>query len=88
VLLGRVDPPIDKGVSTLMEVADAYYARACEIEKVILRAEADGNVIKSSKTAQFRTGELRRFIEVAHNASRVGSRRITVAEKELNGDWS
>ena len=34
VLLGRVMPPIDNGVMTLMEVASAYYARAQEMNMV------------------------------------------------------
>lgn len=77
VLMGREEPPVDRGVLTLMEVADAYFARAKEMEQVILRAEADGNVIKSSKTYKFRTGELRSFIELAKGACEVGSRRVT-----------
>jgi len=77
VVMGRVEPPIDKGVMTLMEVADAYFARASEMEQVILRAEADGNVIRGSKTNKFRTGELTSFLRLASHASELGSRRVT-----------
>jgi hypothetical protein len=77
VLMGRRQPPVDKGVLTLMEVADAYCARAREIEQVIMRGEADGAVIRGSKTYKFRTGELRSFIELSKSASDLGSRRIT-----------
>jgi hypothetical protein len=78
VLLGRTPPPVDRGVLTLMEVADAYFARAKEMEMIILRWEADGNVIRGSKTYKFRTGELRSFIELAKGACELGSRRVTL----------
>jgi hypothetical protein len=77
VLLGHEDPPVDRGVLTLFEVADAYFARAKEMEQVIMRQEADGNVLKNSKTYRFRTGELRSFIELAKGAAELGSRRVT-----------
>lgn len=77
VLLGHKEPPIDKGVLTLFEVADAYFARAKEMEQVIMRAEADGQVIRGSKTYKFRTGELRSFIEMSKGAAELGSRRVT-----------
>ena len=38
ILLGREDPPIDRGVMTLMELAEAYHARAKEIEMELLDA--------------------------------------------------
>ena len=82
VLLGHVDPPINRGILTLYEVADAYYARAKEIEQVILRAEAEGQVGKGSRTYRFRTGELRSFIDLSSHAAELGSRRITVAKLE------
>jgi hypothetical protein len=84
VLMGHVDAPIDVGVMTLMEVADAYYARAKEIEQLILRAEAEGQVTKGSRTYRFRTGELRSFIEMASHAADLGSRRVTVAKLEYD----
>jgi hypothetical protein len=84
VLLGRVAPPIDKGVSTLAEVASAYYARAREIEMILLRGELDGHVIRGSAQYRYRTGELRSFIELAKNCWELGSRRITVAQMALD----
>lgn len=82
VLLGRQPPPISSGVLTLMEVADAYCSRAREMEQLLLRAEADGTVIKGSKQYRFRTGELRSFIEMARGAVELGSRRVTAAKME------
>jgi RNAse (barnase) inhibitor barstar len=80
VLLGRVDPPIDKGVHTLQEVATVYYARAKEIHAIIKDGEAEGYIIKNSAEYKFRTGKLRDFIEVASKAADLGSRRVTVAQ--------
>lgn len=77
VLLGRVTPPIDNGVMTLMEVADAYYARAAEIEMNIYRLEREGGIIRGSPYYRFRTGELRTFLELSRKAAEKGSRRIT-----------
>jgi hypothetical protein len=82
VLLGRKEPPIDKGVISLMEVADAYHARAREMEQLIHRGEADGHILRGSKLYKFRTGELRSFIELVEGASALGSRRITAAQIE------
>ncbi len=84
VLLGRVPPPIDKGVSTLMELAEAYHARAREMEAILHEAEADGYVLKGSKPYRFRTGQLRSFIELTRGAIDMGSRRITVAKMEYD----
>ena len=81
-LLGRVDPPLNKGVGTLMEVAEAYHARACEVFAMIQRGEQDGTVLPKSSTYKFRTGELRTFIEAAKRAIEMGSRRITMASME------
>jgi hypothetical protein len=82
VLLGHEPSPVDRGILTLMEVADAYYGRAREIEQMILRAEADGQVTKGSRTYRFRTGELRAFIEMCAHAAELGSRRLTAAKLE------
>jgi hypothetical protein len=79
-LLGRVEPPIDNGISTLAEVANAYYARAREIEMILLRGELDGHILKGTAPYRFRTGELRSFIELAKNCYELGSRRITAAQ--------
>jgi hypothetical protein len=85
VLLGRIDPPIDRGHLTLMEVSEAYHARAREMEAMLLRAEADGIVVRGSKAYKFRTGELRSFIELAKGAIQLGSRRITALQIEGEG---
>lgn len=82
VLMGRVDPPIDKGVATLAEVANAYYSRASEMSMMIQQAETDGTILKGSKHYRFRTGELRTFIEMSAKAYELGSRRITMAQLE------
>lgn len=80
VLLGRVEPPIDAGVATLMEVADAYFARGCEIDMLIHEAEREGDVLKSSQHYRFRTGELRAFLDLTKRSAELGSRRITLAQ--------
>lgn len=82
VLMGRKPPPVDRGILTLQEVADAYYGRAKEIEQIIHRSESEGAVSRGTKTYKFRTGELRSFIEMAKGASELGSRRITAMQLE------
>lgn len=82
MLLGRVPPPVNNGVLTMMEVADAYLARARELEQLLLRAESDGTVVKGSAKYKFRTGELRSFIEMTRSAVELGSRRVTAAKME------
>lgn len=77
VLLGRVDPPVDHGVMSLLEVADAYHARALEMEMRIHEAERTGNVVKGSDYYRFRTGALRSFIALSKSAAERGSRRLT-----------
>ena len=76
VLLGREDPPVD-GVLSLMEVADAYFARAMELTMLIQQMEREGTVLKGSSHYKFRTGELRTFAEMAKRAADLGSRRLT-----------
>ena len=44
ILLGRIEPPIDAGVLTLMECAEAFHARAKEMEMEILDAERTGAI--------------------------------------------
>lgn len=80
VLLGREQPPINEGELTLMEVADAYYARANEIEYLIHRQERTGAVFKGSAYYKFRTRQLRAFQEIARKAAELGSRRLTKAK--------
>jgi hypothetical protein len=77
VLLGREEPPINAGNITLMEVADAYFARASEITQLLQKAEREGQVTKGSAHYKFRTGELRTFLEMARRAADLGSRRLT-----------
>lgn len=97
VLMGRVDPPIDAGYLTLMEVADAYFARASEMTMLIHEAEREGRINKGSAYTKFRTSELREFKELAKRASELGSRRLTQEQlryemeqhgKESRGDWA
>lgn len=83
VLLGRKSPPIDLGVATMMEVANAYFARASEIAGSIQEGESSGAVPKGSAYSKFRTGELRHFLEVASKTNELGGRRITVYVKKL-----
>lgn len=84
VLLGRTDPPLNKGVGTLMEVAEVYHARASEITSLIQRAESLGHTIKGGAHYKFRTGELRSFLEATKRTIDLGSRRITMATLEDN----
>lgn len=83
VLLGRVKPPIDTGITTLMEVAEAYHARAMEISMEIHRGEAKSEIMKGSAHSKFRTGELRDFIELCRRAMDMGSRRVTALQIEM-----
>lgn len=80
VLMGRVPPPVEAGHLTLMEVADVYFARACEIQYHILKAEREGGVFKGHSYYKFRTGELRTFMELTKRAAELGSRRLTQAK--------
>lgn len=80
VLMGRVDPPVHQGVITLMETADAYFARASEMTMLLQQAEREGTVLRGSAAYKFRTGELRTFMELAKRAADLGSRRITVEQ--------
>jgi hypothetical protein len=77
VLMGRLDPPIDRGVMTLMEVANGYFSRACELEQMILQAKAEGWLPKDQGYESLRTQEIRSFKELAKGATELGSRRIT-----------
>jgi len=93
VLLGYVEPPIESGLMTLMEVAEAYFSRACDIEQQILRAQEEGPITggnpKTNLYHTLRTQELRSFKEMAKSATELGSRRITAAsllvQQELRG---
>lgn len=83
ILMGREDPPINRGLLTLMETAAAYHARAFEIELEIHRAERERRVLKNSDYYKFRTGELRDFIELSKSKMELGSRRITDRQNEI-----
>jgi len=78
VLMGRKAPPME-GVLALMETADAYFARASEIEMLIQKKVREGTISSSNPYNKFRTGELRNFKELAKRASDLGSRRLTAA---------
>lgn len=77
VLHGRAEPPIQKGVMTLMEVAEGYFSRACEMEQMIYQGKAEGWLPKNMGYEQLRTQEIRSFKELAKAATDLGSRRIT-----------
>ena len=83
VLMGRNPAPYDNGVSTLQEVANAYYSRGMELTLLLQRAENDGMVLKGSKHYHFRTGELRTFCDLALRAIDLGSRRLSLAKLEF-----
>lgn len=89
VLLGRTQPDIDARHLTLMEVADAYFARASEIQMLLQKAEREGTITRGSAHYKFRTGELRTFLEMSRRAAELGSRRLTeeqlVWEMEMYG---
>lgn len=80
VMLGRTSPPIDVGVGTLMEVAEAFHARLSEMQALIQRGEADGSIVKGSAAYKFRTGELRTVMELMKRSIDMGSRRITAGQ--------
>src|SRR6185312_9055946 len=84
ILLGRVEPPINHGVATLMEVANAYFSRACEIDMLIHEGERSGSIIRNSSYYKFRTGELRSFLDLAKRCFDMGSRLITVEQLRLS----
>lgn len=88
VLLGRTAPPIDAGVLTMMECAEAYHARAKSIEMELLELEAEGAVLRGSRPYKFRTGYLRSFIELVAKTIELGSRRVThqIAKSEGKAD--
>lgn len=82
VLMGREDAPVE-GLMALFETADMYYARASEMDMMILRGEAGGSIAKGSEHSKFRTGELRTFRELAKRAADLGSRRLTAITAEF-----
>lgn len=83
ILLGRVDPPISDGILTLMELAEAFHARAKEMEMEIHEGERMGSILRGSGAYRFRTGKLRSFIELTKETIDLGSRRVTHAQYML-----
>lgn len=86
LLLGRHEAPIDTGVSTLMEVADSFFARASEMTMLIQEMESDGLINRGDPLYKFRTGELRTFMEMAKKAADLGSRRITYTQMRMEAE--
>lgn len=85
ILLGRTPPPIDAGILTLMECAEAFHARAKEMEMSLLNGESEGAILKGSGPYRFRTGALRSFIELCSKTIDLGSRRVTHAQMVHEG---
>ncbi len=87
VIFGREDTPISNGVSTMYELAVAYYARAKEIEMYCKKFESGIDIGKTKHPIyKFRTGQLNVFIEMVKELATLGSRRITVAQTMLPED--
>ena len=88
VLMGRVSPPVKLRDRTLalMEVADAYFARASEIKMHIHRLEREGRVLRGTPLYQFRTGELATFMEMSKRAADLGSRRLTEESNTIEAE--
>lgn len=90
VLLDRVDSPVDPdNPLALMTVANAYLARAREIEFLILGLERTGEIKRTPRAVdtskadpyyKLRTGELQSFIEIAEKAVEEGSRRLSAEQ--------
>lgn len=87
VLMGRVAPDMDFGVLTLMETADAYYARGVEMRMLLHEQEAEGAYGKDSMYYKFRVGALRDFIELAKAATDLGSRRLSHEQLLTDKEW-
>ena len=84
VIFGRKESPVNEGISTMYEVAVAYYARAKEIEMFCKKLESGIDVGKTRHPIyKFRTGQRNVFIELVKELSKLGSRRITVAQMML-----
>lgn len=94
VLLDRTKSPVDNGSPLgLLTVANAYLARAREMEFLIYRLEREGVVRRTPRSVDmakadpyytFRTGELAAFIQIAEKAVELGSRRLTAARLEFD----
>ena len=87
VIFGRKEAPIKEGVATMYEISVAYYARAKEIEMFCKKLESGIDVGKTRHPIyRFRTGQLNVFIEMCKELTKLGSRRITVAQMMLAED--
>jgi len=87
VIFGREEAPISSGISTMYEISVAYYARAKEIEMYCKKFESGIDVGKTRHPLyKFRTGQLNVFIEMIKELTKLGSRRITVAQMMLQED--
>lgn len=86
ILLGRREPPVNNGLLTMMETADAFYSRAAEMTMLLQRAEREGNITRGSGHYKFRTGELRSFLDMCKRAAELGSRRITFETLRLEAE--
>ena len=82
VLMGREEPPLEKGIFTRFEVASTYLQRGLEIAARLHRADRKGLVKRNDPLYKFRTGELEDFIAMAKAARDQGSRQITAAQLE------
>jgi hypothetical protein len=85
VLLGRTPPPIQAGTLTLMEVADAYHARAQEVRLLLYQGEQDGRFGKGGPAYKFRVGQLAAFIDLVKSTTQLGSRRLTAEQLRSEG---
>lgn len=83
ILLGRVDPPFDNGILTLMEIATGIFTRCSEITATLQKLEYKDSVSKGDNLYRFRTGPLRTLMEASSKAIELGSRRVTAARIEV-----
>ena len=84
VIFGRKEAPVKEGIATMYEISVAYYARAKEIEMFCKKLESGIDVGKTRHPIyRFRTGQLNVFIEMCKELTKLGSRRITVAQMML-----
>ena len=87
VVFGRTQSPVSEGISSMYEISVAYYARAKEIEMYCKKFESGIDVGKTRHPLyKFRTGQLNVFIEMIKELTKLGSRRITVAQMILQED--
>ena len=87
VVFGRTQSPVSEGISSMYEISVAYYARAKEIEMYCKKFESGIDVGKTRHPLyKFRTGQLNVFIEMIKELTKLGSRRITVAQMMLQED--